>query len=181
MRAGLGMRGAALVAALLLAACGEDGGALGPFGEDDAELPPSLPPIPYEVEFSGDLPPELASLLRQVVDSAAQGAAPATSRLAIRQRAEADRAKLEQALRAQGYFDGTVGFQIVDVAEAPAQTARGRGGAAGDAARGGAACSTSCPARATASARSRSTSRTIRTHSRRRRPRIWASSPASRR
>ena len=123
MRAGLGMRGAALVAALLLASCGDDGGALGPLGEDDAELPASLPPIPYEVDFAGDLPPELAGLLRQVVDSAAQGAAPPTSRLAIRQRAEADRAKLEQAMRAQGYFDGTVGFQIVDVAEAPPQTA----------------------------------------------------------
>ena len=46
MRAGLGMRGAALVAALLLASCGDDGGALGPLGEDDAEQPASLPPIP---------------------------------------------------------------------------------------------------------------------------------------
>ena len=123
MRAGLGRRGAALLAALLLAACDGDGATPEPLGENDAELPPKLPPIPYEVAFSGELPAELAALLRQVVDSAAEGAAPPTSRLAIRQRAEADRGTLEQALRAQGYFDGTVAFQIVDVADAPPQTA----------------------------------------------------------
>src|SRR5262245_23396244 len=99
MRAGLG---AALVAALLLVACGGNGSAPSLLGAEDAELPPSGPPIPYEVDFSGELPPELSGLLRQVVESAAQGAAPPTSRLAIRQRAESDQTKLEQAMRAQG-------------------------------------------------------------------------------
>ena len=123
MRARLCLRGAMLLAALIVAACNGEESTPGPLGSDDGELPPTLPPIPYEVQFAGQLPPELASLLRQVVDSAAQGAAPATSQLAIRQRAEAERAKLEQALRAQGYFAGTVAFEIVDVVDAPAETA----------------------------------------------------------
>ena len=101
------------------------------------------------------------------LDSAAEGAAPATSRLAIRQRAEADRVKVEQALRAQGYFDGTVAF---------ADRRRRRG-----AAREGLAAeverlatrpeavlgSRSSLARAIGSARWRSSSRKIRTTARR--------------
>jgi translocation and assembly module TamA len=109
---------AALVAALALAACG-GGAAPGPLGAEDADLPPPQPPVPYAVAFTGEMPPELATLLQQVVESAAEGAAPATSRLAIRQRAQGDQARLEQALRAQGYFDGTLSFRIVDPDEAP--------------------------------------------------------------
>ena len=112
-------RAAALAAALLLAACSGDGAGLGPLGSDDADLPPPEPPVPYAVAFTGEMPSELASLLSQVVESAAEGAAPATSRLAIRQRAQSDQPRLEQALRAQGYFDGRLSFRIVDPDEAP--------------------------------------------------------------
>ena len=115
---GLG-RAAALAAALLLAACAGNGSGLGPLGADDADLPPPEPPVPYAVAFTGEMPSELASLLSQVVESAAEGAAPATSRLAIRQRAQSDQPRLEQALRAQGYFDGSLSFRIVDPDEAP--------------------------------------------------------------
>jgi translocation and assembly module TamA len=115
-----GGRGVALAAALLLAACGGTETMPG-LGEDDSDLSPKLPPIPYAVSFSGDLPSDLAGLLRRVVDSAAQGGAPPTSRLAIRQRAEADQALLQQALRAEGYFDGRVGFAIRDPADVPAE------------------------------------------------------------
>lgn len=114
--------GLILATALLLSGCGGDETPAGALGADEASPVPALPSIPFEVELPTDLPAELAGLLRQVVDSAAQGAAPPTSRLAIRQRAEADRARIEQVMRAQGYFDGTVGFEIVDVADAPAQT-----------------------------------------------------------
>ena len=125
MRVGWGRLVATLAAVLLVAACGGNGISSGPLGADDAGLPPPEPPIPFAVAFPGELPADLAGLLRDVVDSAGQGAAPPTSRLAIRQRAEADRARLEQALRAQGYFDGTVGFRIVDPQEAPATDALG--------------------------------------------------------
>ncbi len=108
----------ALAAAALLSACGDDGGKSGQLGDDEAGLPSPQPPIPYAVEVAGDLPDELASRLREIVNSSAASAPPATSRLAIRQRAEANQRTLEQSLRAQGYFDGSVGFQILDADQA---------------------------------------------------------------
>ena len=107
--------------AVLLAGCA---------GKDQADIPlaagengalPSLPPIPYAVAVTGELPPELGSLLRQLATTSADGAPPATSRLAISQRGEADRAKLEQALRAQGYFDGTVAAAVREPGEVASQ------------------------------------------------------------
>ena len=113
-----GARQAALAVLLLLVGCG--GGAdTGRLGENEPGQPAPLPPIPYEVRVAGELPPELATLLQSVAASSAKGSAPATSRLTIRQRALSAQASLEQALRAQGYFDGAVSFAIVDVAEAP--------------------------------------------------------------
>ena len=146
MRAGLGMRGAALVAALLLAGCGDDGGALGPLGEDDAELPPSLPPIPYEVDFAGDLPPELASLLaagrRQRGPRCGTADQPPRHPPARRGRpgqagAGAAGARL---FRRHGRHS-----RSSTSAEAPPQTAVTEVAAAGDPARGRAACSTWSP------------------------------------
>ena len=99
-------------------------------GQGPADIPlaagengalPSLPPIPYAVAVTGELPPELGSLLRQLATTSADGAPPATSRLAISQRGEADRAKLEQALRAQGYFDGTVAAAVREPGEVASQ------------------------------------------------------------
>ena len=59
--------------------------------------------------------------MRQLATTSADGAPPATSRLAISQRGEADRAKLEQALRAQGYFDGTVAAAVREPGEVASQ------------------------------------------------------------
>ena len=113
-----GARQAALAVLLLLVGCG--GGAdTSRLGENEPGQPAPLPPIPYEVRVAGELPPELATLLQSVAASSAKGSAPATSRLTIRQRALSAQASLEQAMRAQGYFDGAVSFAIVDVAEAP--------------------------------------------------------------
>jgi translocation and assembly module TamA len=113
-----GMRGAALALLLLLAGC-SSGADTGRLGEKEPGQPEPPPPVPYEVTVAGDLPPGLAKLLQAVAQSNAEGSAPATSRLAIRQRALSAQASLEQALRAQGYFDGAVSFAIVDVADAP--------------------------------------------------------------
>ena len=62
--------------------------------------------------IDGDLPSELSSLLHQLVDTSSASAPPATSRLAIRQRGRTDQAQFDQALRAQGYFDGSVSVAI---------------------------------------------------------------------
>ena len=116
-----GARKAALAVLLLLVGCG--GGAdTGRLGENEPGQPAPLPPIPYEVRVAGELPPPSLRILLQsvaIARASAKGSAPATSRLTIRQRALSAQASLEQALRAQGYFDGAVSFAIVDVAEAP--------------------------------------------------------------
>ena len=111
MRAGLGMRGAALAggaarwpAAATTAARPARWARTTPSCRRACRRSPTRSSSPATCRRSWP------ACLRQVVDSAGQGAAPPTSRLAIRQRAEADRAKLEQAMRAQGYFDGTVGI-----------------------------------------------------------------------
>lgn len=110
---------AVAAAALLLAGCSSTP-KQGPLGADEATIA-KLPPVPYAVSFAGDLPPELATLLPQVSKSAADTGTPPTSRLGIRQRAEADVTTLQQALRAEGYFDGTVGFRLEEPDAVPSQ------------------------------------------------------------
>lgn len=115
-RAGLG----ALLALVAVAGCwraeeeraGLDRGAAGV---------PRLPPVPYEVRFPDDLPPELASLLPSVSRAAREASEPPDSRLGVRQRAEADLEILQQALRAEGYFDGRVRFELEEPEAVPAE------------------------------------------------------------
>jgi translocation and assembly module TamA len=107
-----------LAAALVLAACAGNGDQ--PL-DANGEPFPTLPPVPYEVTFPPDLPPDLARLLPEVSESRRGTAEPPSSRLAIRQRAERDVELLQQALRAEGYFDGRVGFRIEDPAAVPAE------------------------------------------------------------
>jgi translocation and assembly module TamA len=105
---------------LLLAGCGDDGAPADPFADEDAAFP-RLPPIPYGTRFAGELPPDLAGLLPQVAQAGAGSGQPATSRLAIRQRAESNVARLQETLRAQGYFDARVGFRLEDPQEVPVE------------------------------------------------------------
>ncbi len=118
MRAFWSRMAVALTALAALGGCAGKGGQ-GPLGADDTAATARLPPFPYAVSFTGQLPPELAALLPQVSRSAASVDTPPTSRLGVRQRAEADVPLLQQALRAEGYFDGTVGFRIEDPKAAP--------------------------------------------------------------
>lgn len=104
---------------LLLAGCGGEEDRPGAL-ERDGDAIPRLPPVPYDVVFPPDLPPELADLLPEVSQAERDRATPPDSRLGVRQRAERDIERLQQALRAQGYFDATVGFELKDPSEAPA-------------------------------------------------------------
>ena len=113
---------AGLAAAALLAGCSSASDPSQPLtAEADAQFP-QLPPIPFAVDFQGDMPSELQTLLRpgrperQPVGAARR---PAGSRSASAPSQTCRR--LQQALRAQGYFDGTVVFRIEDPQQAPAQ------------------------------------------------------------
>lgn len=75
---------------------------------------PSLPPVPYEVRFPADLPPDLARLLPEASAARREARRPPTSILAVRQRARGDVERLQQALRSEGYYDATVGFQLLE-------------------------------------------------------------------
>lgn len=120
MRAGLKAAVIGILAAGLLGGC-TGNSKPAPLSDADAAATARLPPVPYEVSFPDDLPADLASLLPQVAKSVAATATPPTSRLGIRQRAEGDVTLLQQALRAEGYFDGNVSFRIEDPAVVPAQ------------------------------------------------------------
>ncbi|MEK0083620.1 autotransporter assembly complex protein TamA [Benzoatithermus flavus] len=108
----------AFLALLPVVACGPSRSEQQPLGAE-GEPSPTAPPVPYAVRFPSDLPPDLAKLLPQVAESARGVGEPPTSRLAIRQRAEKDVGLLQQALRAEGYFDATVDFRLEDAKEAP--------------------------------------------------------------
>jgi translocation and assembly module TamA len=110
-----------LAASLLFAACARDTGQKAPLGADEASALPTPPPVPYEVRFPSDLPPDLAALLPQVSQSERGREQPPSSRLGVRQRAERDTGLLQQALRAEGYFDATVGFRLEEPQAVPAQ------------------------------------------------------------
>lgn len=120
MQAGLRAAVIAIAAAGLLGGCAS-ASKPGQLGDDDAAATAKLPPVHYEVTFPGDLPADLATLLPQVSKSAATTETPPTSRLGIRQRAEGDVTLLQQALRAEGYFDGSVSFRVEDPTVVPAR------------------------------------------------------------
>jgi translocation and assembly module TamA len=114
-----------LVMLLALAACADKSQEREPLDADGEPLP-TAPPVPYAVRFPADLPPDLASLLPQVSESARGVEDPPSSRLAIRQRAQRDVRLLQQALRAEGYFDATVDFRLDDPQQAPAEGVVGK-------------------------------------------------------
>ncbi|MFO1074315.1 MAG: hypothetical protein U1E17_16855, partial [Geminicoccaceae bacterium] len=110
-------RASAMVVLALLAGCG--GEQKKPLDRGESGTQP-LAPIPYLVRFPPDLPPELASLLPGVSQAERDRGNPPDTRLGIQQRARADVERLQQALRAEGYFDATVDFTLTDAAQASA-------------------------------------------------------------
>ncbi|MCB2053237.1 MAG: outer membrane protein assembly factor [Geminicoccaceae bacterium] len=96
-------------ACLLLAACGVAEN----MGLVDAEDPSAPPGIPYGVDIEGSMPDAVRSYLLAASDAAQATDRPPSSALVLRRRAEDDLDKLRRALRAQGYYEGDVSFEIV--------------------------------------------------------------------
>jgi translocation and assembly module TamA len=70
------------------------------------------PVVPYQVEIQGLDNPDLKSLLEQVSETKRLIDRPPPSLIRLRQRAEADRPQMEQALRSRGYFDAEISVAI---------------------------------------------------------------------
>jgi translocation and assembly module TamA len=100
------------VALLLLAALG----ACATAADDDAALdrPEEAPVevIAYTVRVDGEMPEELREQLLAAAEAARLEGRPPASELLLRRRAEADLPRLQQMLRAQGYYDGKVDFAL---------------------------------------------------------------------
>jgi translocation and assembly module TamA len=68
--------------------------------------------VPYEVAIQGVDDPDLKSLLEQVSETKRLVDRPPPSLIRLRQRAEADRPRLQEALRSRGYYDGETSVAI---------------------------------------------------------------------
>jgi len=68
--------------------------------------------VPYEVAIQGVDNPDLQSLLEQVSETKRLVDRPPPSLIRLRQRAEADRTRLQEALRSRGYYDGEISVAI---------------------------------------------------------------------
>jgi translocation and assembly module TamA len=86
----------------------------------EAEQITGGPTVPYEVTVEGKLPDELKTLLEGVSDAAQRVDRPPASITLLRRRAQNDVARLQQALRSEGYYAGTIDVRV-DRATEPAQ------------------------------------------------------------
>ncbi len=68
--------------------------------------------VPYKVAIQGVDDPELHQLLEEVSETQRLVDRPPPSLIRLRQRAEADRPRLEQALRSRGYYDAEISVAI---------------------------------------------------------------------
>ncbi len=73
--------------------------------------------VPYEVRFQGSDDPELKKLLEEVSETQRLVDRPPPSLIRLRQRAEADRPRLQQALRSRGYYDAEISVALDSHAE----------------------------------------------------------------
>ncbi len=113
----------ALLLAALAAACSSDPAepTLTPQADqgpgEESELA-----VPYVVAIEGIDDPKLEALLKEVMETQRLIDRPPPSLIRLRQRAEADRPRLEQALRSRGYYAGEIALAI----DAQAQPVRVR-------------------------------------------------------
>lgn len=96
------------VVMLWLAACTADESSQEQLGTD---APPATT-IAYATAIEGDLPADVSAYLLSASKTAQGEARPPTSELILRRRAEEDLERLEKALRAQAYYEGTVTYRI---------------------------------------------------------------------
>lgn len=105
----------------LLGSCAQLESWTGVGSEDDESLEPEAlgaeqitggPTVPYEVTFDGQLPDDLKSLLEGVSDTAQRVDRPPSSIAVLRRRAQDDVSRLQQALRSEGYYAGTIEVEV---------------------------------------------------------------------
>ena len=90
------------------------GGNEATIGEDPAETGPKLPyDVIIEAPGGGALPGGLEAYLRSVSRAADLTKRPPSSLVVLRTRAEDDLPRIVQGLKAQGYYEGTANFRIV--------------------------------------------------------------------
>jgi translocation and assembly module TamA len=75
------------------------------------------PAVPYQVEIQGIDDPDLRKLLEEVSQTKQLVDRPPPSLIRLRQRAEADRPRLQEALRSRGYYDAEISVAINTHAE----------------------------------------------------------------
>lgn len=99
-------------ACLLLALLGGCATGEQPEGPLNGEALAPVPVIAYDVRVDGEMPEELRDQLLDAAESGRLAERPPASELILARRAEADLPRLQQMLRAEGYFDGSVEFAI---------------------------------------------------------------------
>ena len=82
--------------------------------------------IPYQVTFSKIESGDLANLLREVSELESLRDRPPPSLIALRRRADSDMERLRQVLRSEGYYEGTLSYEIGEAAPGFLEGAIGR-------------------------------------------------------
>ena len=99
----------ALLCTMLLGACAGDDAQEERLGDEG----PAPTTIAYVTSIEGELPSDVSSYLLSASKTAQSESRPPTSELILRRRAEEDLPRLQTALQAQGYYEGTVDFKII--------------------------------------------------------------------
>ena len=114
---GVGLRAALALLAVLMPGCSPGPGAVAR-PEVEAKTAPddAAPSVPYEVEIRGVEDRTLRELLQEVSETRRLIDRPPPSLTRLRRRAEDDRARLQRALRSEGYYGATIDLSVDDAA-----------------------------------------------------------------
>jgi translocation and assembly module TamA len=114
---GVGLRAALALLAVLMPGCSPRPGAVAT-PEVEAKTAPddAAPSVPYEVEIRGVEDRTLRELLQEASETRRLIDRPPPSLTRLRRRAEDDRARLQRALRSEGYYGATIDLSVDDAA-----------------------------------------------------------------
>ena len=114
---GVGLRAALALLAVLMPGCSPGPGAVAT-PEVEAKTAPddAAPSVPYEVEIRGVEDRTLRELLQEVSETRRLIDRPPPSLTRLRRRAEDDQARLQRALRSEGYYGATIDLSVDDAA-----------------------------------------------------------------